>query len=67
VPTGIVKSYFEERGFGFLKPNGGGADVFAHAKAILGASMLIPGQMVEFEITLDERSGKYRAADIRIV
>jgi cold shock protein len=65
--TGIVKSYFEERGFGFIKSDEGGSDVFVHAKSIIGASELIPGQMVEFEIVLDDRSGRYRAADVRVI
>jgi CspA family cold shock protein len=65
--TGLVKMYDENRGFGFIKPDGGGADVFAHAKSIIGASELIPGQLVEYAVTFDDRSGKYRAADVRVI
>jgi CspA family cold shock protein len=65
--TGIVKMYDENRGFGFIQPDDGGADVFVHAKCIVGASTLIPSQTVEFESVFDERRGKYRAADVRVI
>jgi CspA family cold shock protein len=65
--TGIVKMYDEDRGSGFIKPDDGGADVFVHAKAVIGASMLIPSQMVEFESVFDQQRGKYRAADVRVI
>jgi CspA family cold shock protein len=65
--TGIVKMYDEDRGFGFIQPNEGGSDVFVHAKSIVGASVLIPSQMVEFESVFDTTRGKYRAADVRVI
>ena len=51
--TGIVKMYDEDRGFGFIQPDDGGADVFVHAKSIIGASVLQPRQQVEFESEFD--------------
>jgi CspA family cold shock protein len=65
--TGIVKMYDEDRGFGFIKPDDGGADVFVHAKSVIGASMLIPSQMVEFESVFDPNRGKYRAERVEIL
>jgi CspA family cold shock protein len=64
---GTVKCWDENRGFGFIEPDDGGADVFVHAKSVLGASVLIPSQMVEFESVFDRDRGKYRAADVRII
>jgi CspA family cold shock protein len=64
---GIVKMYDKDRGLGFIKPDDGGADVFVHAKSVLGASVLIPSQMVEFESVFDQKRGKYRAADVRVI
>jgi len=59
--------YDEDRGFGFIQPDDGGADIFVHAKSIVGASTLIPAQMVEFESVFDRDRGKYRAADVRVI
>jgi CspA family cold shock protein len=64
--TGIVKMYDENRGFGFIQPDDGGADVFVHAKSIVGASTLIPAQTVEFESVFDQARGKFRANDVRV-
>jgi CspA family cold shock protein len=64
---GTVKMYDEERGFGFIKPHEAGPDVFVHAKSIIGASTLIPSQMVEYESVFDRDRGKYRAADVRVI
>jgi hypothetical protein len=41
--------------------------MFLHAKSVLGASVFIPSQMVEFESVFDRDRGKYRAADVRII
>jgi cold shock CspA family protein len=52
VPTGIVKWFNESRGYGFITPNSGGDDVFAHYSAIVmdGYKTLHEGQQVEFGI-----------------
>ena len=55
----------EHRGFGFIKPDDGGADIFVHAKSIIGASVLQPRQQVEFESVFDSVRGKYGASDVR--
>jgi CspA family cold shock protein len=67
MPFGTVKMYDEDRGFGFIAPDDGGADIFVHAKAIVGASVLQPRQAVEFETVFDQARGKYRAADVRVI
>ena len=50
--TGTVKWFNAEKGFGFITPDGGGADVFAHYSAIdaTGFRTLDENQRVEFEI-----------------
>ena len=50
--TGTVKWYNDAKGFGFIEPDGGGSDVFAHFSAIAmdGFKTLAEGQEVEFEI-----------------
>jgi CspA family cold shock protein len=56
VPTGRVKFYAAEKGFGFLSQDGGGADVYI-AKTALAAGVdgLSPGQPVEFEVGTGQR------------
>jgi cold shock protein len=50
---GTVKWFNESKGFGFITPEDGKADVFAHFSAIQsnGFKTLAEGQQVEFEIT----------------
>jgi CspA family cold shock protein len=50
--TGTVKWFNESKGFGFIAPDNGGADVFVHFSAIQGDGFktLAEGQAVEFEV-----------------
>jgi len=50
--TGIVKWFNEEKGFGFLTQDNGGADLFCHFSAIAseGFKTLTEGQKVSFEV-----------------
>jgi CspA family cold shock protein len=53
MPTGTVKWFNAEKGFGFISQDDGGADVFVHFSAISGNGYrsLEENQKVEFEIT----------------
>ncbi|TAM11848.1 MAG: cold-shock protein [Nevskiaceae bacterium] len=50
VATGTVKWFNEAKGYGFITPEGGGEDLFAHFKEIQGSGFrtLKEGQRVEF-------------------
>ena len=50
--TGIVKWFDDGKGFGFITPDGGGKDLFAHFSEIQGSGFksLAEGQRVEFEV-----------------
>jgi cold shock protein len=50
--TGTVKWFNDAKGFGFIEPEGGGADVFAHFSAIEmdGFKTLKQGATVTFEL-----------------
>jgi CspA family cold shock protein len=51
--TGTVKWFNAEKGFGFIAPDDGGADVFAHYSAITtsGYRSLDENQKVQFDVT----------------
>lgn len=51
--SGIVKWFNESKGFGFISPEGGGDDLFAHFSAIQskGFKTLAEGQRVTFDVT----------------
>ena len=50
--TGTVKWFNDAKGFGFIEPDGGGSDVFAHFSAIAmeGFKTLKQGSRVSFEV-----------------
>ncbi len=50
---GTVKWFSNEKGYGFITPDGGGKDVFVHHSTILGDGYksLDEGQKVEFDVT----------------
>jgi len=50
--TGTVKWFNESKGYGFISPADGSADVFVHFSAIQGSGFrtLAEGQSVQFEI-----------------
>ena len=52
MPTGIVKWFNNAKGFGFIEPDGGGSDIFAHFSAVKmdGFRTLRQGSKVSFEI-----------------
>lgn len=64
--TGTVKWFNSTKGFGFIQPNDGGADVFVHISAVERAGMqgLNEGQKVSFELVADKRTGKTSAGNL---
>ncbi len=64
---GSIVTYFEEKGFGFLRPELGGRDVFFHISRLTEgqASDLTPGSKVLFELGMD-RTGKMAASAVRV-
>jgi CspA family cold shock protein len=64
---GTVKWFNADKGFGFIAPDGGGADVFAHFSAIAsdGFRSLSEDQRVEFDITPGQKGPQ--AANIKVI
>jgi CspA family cold shock protein len=65
VATGTVKWFNAEKGFGFITPDDGGSDVFAHFSAIStsGYRSLEENQRVSFTVTQGQKGPQ--AADIK--
>ena len=63
--TGTVKWFNDSKGFGFITPEGGGDDLFAHFSAIQsqGFKTLTEGQRVNFDITTGPKG--QQASNIR--
>jgi CspA family cold shock protein len=69
MPTGTVKWFNSQKGFGFIQPDQGGADVFVHISAVerAGLQSLHEGQKVSFEVEADRRSGKSSAGQLQVI
>ena len=67
--TGTVKWFNGQKGFGFIQPDGGAADVFVHISAVerAGMSGLHEGQKLQFELERDPKSGKMSAGSLQAV
>jgi cold shock protein len=65
--TGIVKWFNDSKGFGFITPDDGGADLFAHHTAIQmdGYKSLKEAQRVQFEVRTGPKG--LQAADIKAI
>jgi cold shock protein len=65
--SGSVVTYFEAKGFGFLRPDDGGRDIFFHISRLAEglATDLKPGTRVLYELGMD-RTGKMAASSVRI-
>ena len=66
--TGTVKWFNDSKGYGFITPDAGGDDLFAHFSAInmSGFKTMKEGQKVSFEVTTGN-NGKKQASNIQAV
>jgi CspA family cold shock protein len=65
MPAGTVKWFNVLKGYGFIRPEGGGEDVFVHISAVQAAGLkgLEEGQRVAFEVV--KAGGKAAAGRLR--
>jgi CspA family cold shock protein len=66
VPSGIVKWFNGQKGYGFIQPDTGGKDVFIHISAVekAGFSSLIEGAKVTYDVVPNK--GKESAENLRV-
>ena len=67
--NGMVKFFNAEKGYGFITPDEGGADVFVHVSAVerSGFGVLDKGQKVSFETEPDKRGKGPKAVNLQIL
>jgi len=65
--NGLVKWFNSTKGFGFIQPEEGGADVFVHISALerAGLTDLKEGQRVNYELATNK--GRTSAANLKLV
>ena len=65
--SGTVKFYNSQKGYGFIKPDDGGNDVFVHITAVerSGIGVLNEGMRISFETEPDKRGKGPKAVDLQ--
>jgi len=66
MPSGTVKWFNAQKGYGFIQPSDGGKDVFVHISAVeqAGLSTLNEGQKISFDIITTDR-GRTAAGNLK--
>ena len=64
---GTVKFYNTQKGYGFIKPDNGGSDVFVHVTAVerSGIGILNEGMRISFETEPDKRGKGPKAVELQ--
>ena len=65
--TGTVKWFNGTKGFGFIQPDGGGADAFVHISAVQKAGLTTLNENAKVSYDLEESKGKVSAANIKLI
>ena len=62
--TGTIKKFFEDKGFGFITPDDGSENVFAHVTECPELEECQAGDAVNYDTEWNERKGKYNATNV---
>lgn len=67
MPTGSIISYKEDKGYGFIRPQDGGDNVYVHISALraAGVDTVTAGQRLTYE--LQTKDGKVSAVEIKLL
>lgn len=67
--TGVVKFFNTEKGYGFIKPDDGGKDIFVHISAVQrsGLASLMEGQKIGFELEPDKKGKGPKAVNLAVM
>jgi len=69
MPTGTVKWFNAQRGYGFIQPDDGSKDVFVHISAVerSGLGGLSDGQKLSYEVEAGRQPGKSSAVNLKTI
>ncbi|MGI9419901.1 MAG: cold-shock protein [Geminicoccaceae bacterium] len=64
---GTVKWFNATKGYGFISPDNGGNDVFVHISAVeqAGLGSLNEGQVISYDVQVDQQRGKSSAVNLQ--
>ena len=65
--TGTVKWFNPTKGFGFIQPESGGADVFVHITAVQKAGLTGLDENAKVSYELESQRGKTSAVDLKVL
>jgi CspA family cold shock protein len=64
---GRVKTFFDDRGFGFIDREDGADNLFFHINAVANADVIKRGDRVSFQIETNTRNGRLQAQNVHVV
>ncbi|MCW1414120.1 MULTISPECIES: cold-shock protein [Rhizobium] len=67
MPSGTVKFFNNDKGFGFITPDNGGTDVFVHVSALRGGASIRDGDKVSYDVGQDRKTGKSKAENVSVI
>ncbi len=69
MPTGTVKWFNAQKGYGFIQPDDGSKDVFVHISAVerSGLGGLNDGQKLSYEVEAGRQPGQSSAVNLKAI
>jgi CspA family cold shock protein len=64
---GTIKTYHNDRAFGFIRPDAGDKDIFFHLKSFPPGVLPEAGARVCYNLAPDQRSGKLQAVSVKVL